>query len=178
MTEGFDLRQVQVKVQPSVDVPLATHDQVVQAGDDYFIIDAATCSMAKEINDIDNRLFIKYNRRQDFFVLFAKEETREGLVEYYVKSFTKLDPRIVERVKEISDPSYDFIKEGEQLEKEWDKEKMYAIEQRIGDTADRLAHALRKDLGVKSRAFFDGRSAKKLVSEGNNFLGGVRGKDA
>lgn len=177
MAQAFDLGQVKVK-KPTFEVPIATHEQVIAAGDDYYIIDAATSIIVKEINDIDSRLYVKYNSEHDFFVLFAKDVIEGNECEYLVKTFQKLDPRIVQRVKEISDPSYDFIQEANDLEKQRDDEKLYAIRQKIGDTAERLASALRKDLGVKTHAYFDSSKTKKLVSEGKEFLGGVRTKDA
>lgn len=171
--ELLDFSTLKVK-QPAFDIPLATHEQVIQAGDDYYIINARDSTIIKEINDVDNRLHVKFNPRHEFFVLFAKEKTREGENEYLVKTFTKLDARIVQRVKEISDPSYDFIKEGEDLENKLDKEKLNRIHNKIGDTAERLAHALRKDLGVKTHAFIDGNTTKTLVSKDKEFMGGIR----
>jgi hypothetical protein len=169
-----DLSELKVK-QGTFEVPIATYEQVVQAGDDFYIITARDSTLIKEINDIDKRLHVKYNFRFDFFVLFAKEQTRQGETEYLVKTFTKLDNRIVERVREISHPSYDFVKEGDDLEKQRDDEKLYKIRQTIGNTAEQLAHALRKDLGVKTHAFFDAdRTTKSLVSDSKEFMGGIK----
>lgn len=171
--ETLDFSNLKVKTE-SFDIPLATTEQVIKAGDDYYIISARDSALIKEINDIDNRLHVKFNRRQDFFVLYAKEQTPQGENQYLVKTFTKLDGRIVQRVREISDPSYDFIKEGEQMEKEHEAAKMHKIRESIGDTAEKLAHALRKDLGVKTHAFIDGNTTKKLVSKDKDFMGGIR----
>lgn len=172
---AVDLADIKVKQNRDFDIKPVNYEQVIQAGDDYYIIDAATSQIVKEINEVDSRLHVKYNTTHNFFVLFAKEEERGQLIEYLVKTFTELDPRIVHRVKEISDPSYDFIKEEEELEKQADKDKLHAVQEDIGERAERLAHALRKDLGIKNRAFMSSNGVnKKKLSDGKDFLGGIR----
>lgn len=173
----LDLGQLKVK-NGSHEVKPVSYEQVIEAGDDYYIIDAATSQIVKEINEIDPRLHVKYSSRCNFFVLYAKE-VREGREEeYLVRTFTHLDNRIVERVKQISHHSYDYAQDMEDGEKELDSKKLHAIKEKLGDNAERLAFALRKDLGVKDYASMHGTGVnKKLMAKGDKFLGGVRGKD-
>lgn len=68
---------------------------------------------------------------------------------YLVTTATELDQRIVNRIKEIRDPSYNYADELEKAEQE-NKDKLEVErKEQIGDIGERLAHAMRKDKGIK-----------------------------
>lgn len=83
-------------------------------------------------------------------VLTAQAElTRTGVL-------TGLDQRVVDRVKEIDSQSrsgYDFIAELDRMNAKAEKDKIQARHEKFGGKHEELAHALRKDFGVKNRAF-------------------------
>lgn len=64
-----------------------------------------------------------------------------------------LDDRLVERMRQIGSEDYDFVGELDRQRAGREKVNAEKREEAWGDLAEKGAHALRKDLGDKSRAF-------------------------
>jgi hypothetical protein len=139
----------------SMDIQPATQEQVVKANDeDWVVIEKDLSEVVKELKEIDSRLGVRYNGVQKFYALYAKETIKGVEQEYLVNTFTSLDKRVVNRVREIISPSYDYVAELEKQDAQAKKEEEHKMHEKMGENAELLAFAIRKDLGVKDKAFF------------------------
>ena len=69
--------------------------------------------------------------------------------------WTGLDARLVEHMHRIDpEKGYDYAAEVDKQNVKACEDRRHAFREKIGGTAEQAAHALRKDLGVKTRAFF------------------------
>jgi hypothetical protein len=137
-----------------MDIEPANHEQVVKANDeDYVVIEQDLSEVVKELKEIDPRLGVRYNGVQKFYALYAKENIKGKEVEYLVSTFKKLDKRVVNRVREILSPSYDYVAELEKQEDQAKKDHEHKLHEQMGENAERLAFAIRKDLGIKDKMF-------------------------
>lgn len=143
------MRNIHIEIEP------ATHTQVVAAGDDWVVVNDDIGGIAKELRELDSRLHLRHNLGQNYYAIYAKEKGTE----YLVGTYKSLDRRVTRRIREIMHPSYDFVKEGEELEDQREREHNWKMDQIHGENAERLAYALRKDLGLnKDRAFIGDRT--------------------
>jgi len=128
------------------------------------IVDADSCSVVKDLKAIDPSLEVRFvDGPEPYFAVFQdlstesrKEQHLVTTAQAYPTSFgtyTGLDARVVERVRKITNPGYDFMAEAEQIKREHDSAKRREREDVLGEAAERAAHAIRKDLGVKTKAF-------------------------
>lgn len=110
-------------------------------------IERDVLDVVQRIKEISPRLSVDYNDGGGYFrVIEHCDDDRERLV----TTCTELDNRVVERIREISNPGYDFVAEVERLDNEAEKRKQHEFAEEVGEKGERLAHALRKDLEVKS----------------------------
>lgn len=107
---------------------------------------------------IDPNLHLSYHKTEKVFVLEWRGLSDQGeMVEDFVGAYTELDPRIVHLIEKLAAREnrnrYVLSRELEALEAQKEREALHAHEERMGPAAEQLAHALRKDLGVNSRAY-------------------------
>lgn len=139
-----------------MEIEPANYEQVVKAGnnkDDWIVIEKDLGEVVSELKEIDPRLCVRWSPHQSFYALFAKEVIKGKEQEYLVNTFKSLDRRVVNRVREILSPSYDFVKEIERSEDKKKRDEEHKLHEAMGERAELLAHALRKDLGIKDRIF-------------------------
>lgn len=134
----------------SIDIEPASYQQVVAAGSDWVVIDDDLGGIAKELRELDSRLHLRYNVGQGFYAIYAKEKGEE----YLVGTYKSLDRRVTERIRYIMSGSYDFVAEGEKAEDKREKEFKAKMNEVHGEGAERLAHALRRDLGLNNNRAF------------------------
>jgi hypothetical protein len=87
--------------------------------------------------------------REEFVVIQVKDDDSE----HFVTSAKQADGRLIDRVRRITHPSYNFAKELEAIDAAADKKRDYEFREQIGDYAERIAHAVRKDLQTKNKVF-------------------------
>jgi len=142
----------------------ARFDQFVETRNRQVIVDADSCAIVKDLKAIDPSLEVRFvDGPEPYFAVFQdlstesrKEQHLVTTVQAYPTSFgtyTGLDGRLVERIRKITHPSYDFSAEAEKLKREYDADRRRERENALGDAAEQAAHALRKDMGVKTKAF-------------------------
>lgn len=125
-------------------------------GEDTVIIEEDVLDIVKEIKEISPNLFVRWSpgNGDPFYTLYAKEVVQGKETEYLVKTFKHLDQRIVDRVRYIASADYNYVKEMDKLDDKQDSDFDYKMDQIFGENAEKLAHALRKDLGLMNdRAF-------------------------
>lgn len=117
-------------------------------------VDADVANVARDLRDISPEFRLEYDPHGDFFIVSQVRVMPDGSEEIsLVTTAQDCDQRIVRRVREITAPGYDVGAEMERLDREADKRKEHALTERVGPIAEKLAWALRKDLGDKDRAF-------------------------
>ena len=106
-------------------------------------------NVAAQIHEIDPRLGLVWNEKGEFFMVVEQD----GLTERLVLTAKECDQRIVERVRQIASPDYDYGAEVDRLDAAAEKAKDHRFHEETGEVAERLAHALRKDLQHKGKVF-------------------------
>jgi hypothetical protein len=87
--------------------------------------------------------------REEFVVIQIQPDGSEHLV----TRAEKADGRLLKRVREITHPSYDYAADLERIDAEADARLKWDFSQQVGDKAERLAHAIRKDTQTQNRIF-------------------------
>src|SRR5436190_12343687 len=118
-------------------------------------IDDDALGVAKQLEEMKfpegyGKLRLAWNEFQESFtVIQVKDDGSEHIVTFAEQA----DGRLVDRVRRITHPSYNFAQELEAIDAQADKERDWLFSQRVGDLAERLAHAVRKDTQTKNRIF-------------------------
>jgi hypothetical protein len=143
----------------------ASLDQFVESRGRQVIVDASSCALVKDLKAIDSTLGVRFvDGEQPYFAVVQDLEFPDGRTEQHLVTtaqayptsfgtFTGLDGRVLERVREITSPGYDFAAEAEKSRLEYESSRRAKREDQLGEMGERAAHAIRKDLGVKTKAF-------------------------
>lgn len=115
-------------------------------------VDDDVQNVARDLREIDPGLRLRFDEYQEFYVVYHVDGDEESLV----TTAQECDQRLVKRAREISRPDYDYGLELEKAEAESKKQADDRFADQTGDVGERLAHALRKDLGLTGRAFIGG----------------------
>lgn len=126
-------------------------------------VDDDVLGVAKALKRIDAGLTLLHDLKQKVFVLYwigvREVDGRVEVVEDLVGAYTELDQRIVSLIERLDAQGrgrYDLVRELDRLDTERKREQDAAFSERIGDSAERLAHALRQDLQSGNRAYVGG----------------------
>lgn len=129
-----------------IDIPAASVAQVKRALDGRMVlIEDDVQNVARSLQDISDDLYLHYDGIQGIWVVM---QDRDG-VETLVTTSRELDQRLVQRCREVCSPGYDLAGEIERAQAEADAEHDRGLSERLADGSERLAHAFRKDFGVK-----------------------------
>lgn len=133
-----------------MEIRAASLDQVRVGRDGRrLLVENDVGSIARQIGEIDPRLSLRYNERGEFFEVI---ETADG-TERRVTTCLELDGRLLERLRAISDASYDYAGEIDRLDRQAKREVDRRFSEKVGEAGEKAAHALRKDLEYKGKAF-------------------------
>lgn len=112
------------------------------------VVDDDVQGVANDLHQIDPGLRLEYEPFEDVWVVKYVHLTADGEVrERLVSTFQECDQRIVARMREINRPGYDFPAELDRLEREAEAQRDYEFGQKVGPIGEKLAWALRQDLG-------------------------------
>jgi hypothetical protein len=116
-------------------------------------------NVAADLAAIDPGLRLRYSEAGGYFVVYHVQELPDGKRrEHLVTTAQELDQRLVQRIRAIdARTGYDYARELDRLEREAEQQRDREFSERTGPIAERLAHAVRHDLGVQSRIFVPGR---------------------
>lgn len=114
-----------------------------------------------QLVEIDERINVWYQPEVGVYVLELHTPLPDGSIEEsMIGAYEELDGRLVERVRQVCSPDYNIGAEIEASEARAAKANDEAHHEKAGDLAERLQHALRKDLSrhethttLKARAF-------------------------
>jgi hypothetical protein len=117
-------------------------------------IHADVGSVVAQLREIDERLHVFYVPDQAFFSVELHTPRPDGSVdEHFVGAYESLDGRVIQRIREITRPGYDLGAELERIDREAQVQADHRHREQTGEIAERVAHAVRQDLGVRSKAF-------------------------
>lgn len=130
--------------------------QLVEVADDVQ-------GVANALHEIDSRIRLRFSEAGGYFVIYWKPEQWEEGSGYQIFTAQELDHRIVSKMREIyhrcRQPGYSLADELEKAEDQKKKEADRRWEEQMGETFQRLGHALRKDLGYDKSHIFVPREA-------------------
>lgn len=107
--------------------------------------------VARELQKIDRELHLRYSHGGDYFVVYRVDPGTGD--EELVLTAQECDLRIVNRIREIAQPTYNFAAELDRIDAARNAQIDYEKGQEVGEIGERLAHAIRKDIGATNRAF-------------------------
>jgi hypothetical protein len=113
------------------------------------LIEDDVLHIAKRLQEIDRSLRLRWNEQGEFFVVYQVLDGSEKLV----LTARELDERIVQRVRKIAHPSYDYVAEMERMDRRAEKDADHRFHEQTGEIGERMAHALRKDLQAQNKVF-------------------------
>lgn len=136
----------------------ATLDQVQRGrGGKMVTIESDVANVAADLKRIDPRLCLRWSEAGEYFVVYGREPWMEEGHGWLVGTFQELDQRIVKSIEETywkhRQPGYSL---GEELNEQHDEataRQEEAFSEQTQEMAERLAHAIRKDLNMKGRIF-------------------------
>ena len=132
-----------------MDIQPADLSQVVRARDgNMVLIEDDVLDIAKQLHEIDPRLRVHWSEVSEHFAVYTSENEEEHLV----TTCQELDQRLVNRIREIAHPSYNYGEELDRIEAKQKAESEQQFSETVGELAERLAHALRSDLGYRKDA--------------------------
>lgn len=151
-----------------MDIQPASIDQIREAEDgEWAIISAEAGTVAGDLARIDPELKVRLATRQGIFVVYTERFDADGKrhTEYVLTQqasrnrfgvWEGLDQRVVRRIEEI-DPQgrsgYNYAQELERVAHARKEANRKKFQEKIAASGEEAVHALRRDLGVKSRAF-------------------------
>jgi hypothetical protein len=133
----------------------ASIDQIMRGKNGKFVqIEDDVGNVARDIKAIDKRLCVRYSEAGEYFVVYAREEWMPPGDGYLVTTAQELDGRLVDRLRRVAHHSYNFADEVDRIDDEYDRQHEKRRKEQVGEIAERLSHAMRKELGLdKGRAF-------------------------
>ena len=148
-----------MKVEP------ARLNQILDAKGGQFVeVHADVGGVVKALREIDPGFGVRFplDAREPYWhVYWQSEDKRKQELVMSVQAYQNssgvwegLDHRVVRRIMEIGDESYDYVKAIDRSRERADKDKADRTHELVFEHGEELAHAIRKDLGDKHKAFF------------------------
>jgi hypothetical protein len=109
-------------------------------------IESDVGSVALQLKEIADTLGIELHLRLSEVTGIFKVIQVIGGEEQLVTSAQEADQRLVDRVREVTSPSYDLAEAVEAVERDKQRDFDRVQAEKVGEVGERLAHALRKDL--------------------------------
>ena len=132
-----------------MDLQPASIAQVRQGKHRRVTVTADVGSVVKQIQEIDPRLGVIWDEDGEFFAVVEQDGPKQRIV----LTALELDHRVLERIRELASPDYDYVAEIDRMDAVADKEKDHRFMQEVGENAEVMAHALRTDLEYKGKIF-------------------------
>ena len=113
-------------------------------------------NVVNDLARINHHFRVRWSEAGQYFVVYWKPDHEEEGSGYLVTTAQELDGRLVRLVEQIhyrviNDPDYDLGAEIEANHDAADAERDRQFTEQAGEMYERLAHALRQDLGVKNQ---------------------------
>jgi hypothetical protein len=126
----------------------ATYAQIKRGRDGRMVaIDDDVAGIAAQLLEIDPSLRLRWSESGEYFVVYQDL----GSTQHLVTTAQELDGRLLQRVLQVTHPDFDFAAEVDRVDAEADREAARRFSEGVGERGERLAHAIRKDMGFTSR---------------------------
>lgn len=109
--------------------------------------------IGRQLKEIDPSLGLDWNEDAEYFRVYQLIDDQGRTKKHTVLTSMELTPEIVERIRYIAHPDYEYSREMERKHDAADRAQDHAFHERAGEGGERLHWALRKDLGYKPRIF-------------------------
>lgn len=155
-----------MKILENDDIEPVSFDQLKRGKDGKMVIvESDVGNIVQQIKAVDKNLCVRHSDVGKFFVVFHRNP--DNGKERLITTAKDLDGRLLNRIKKLGSGNYDYLAELARLDREADKAKDARIKEQFGDAAERLSHALRKDLGV----WKDSARSKRRWGAGKGIVG-------
>lgn len=143
------------------EIQAATVEQVRQgANGKIHVIESDAGSLVIRMRALDPHLHLRYSEAGDYYVVYYEKDGKTELVATY----QECDDRIVKDLERIAwenrQPGYSFADELEKADRKADADFNHKQRESVGEGGERLAHALRKDLGKNDHKIFVAKDLK------------------
>ena len=132
-----------------MDLQPASIAQVREGGKRRITVTADVGEVVKQIQEIDSRLGVIWDDDGEFFAVVEQDGPKQRLV----LTALELDHRVLQRLRELASEDYDYVAEMDRMDAVADREKDHRFMQEVGENAEVMAHALRKDLSYQGKIF-------------------------
>jgi hypothetical protein len=110
--------------------------------------------VARSLREIDDRFRLRADldhvqQLVGWTVELHTPQPDGSVEEHFVGAYRELDHRVLRDARKYTNPNYDLAAELEALEDKRDRDFEHEQRERTGEVAERLAHAVRTDLGEK-----------------------------
>lgn len=135
-----------------MEIQPATLAQVVRGrGGKMVQIDDDVAGIAQRLQEIDPRLRLRYSEPGGYFVVYRLIERPDGSTKKdMVTTSTTVDGRLLQRIEKVYGRDYNYADELDKVDAAAKRERDHRFSEQVGPLAEQLAHAIRKDLGVKA----------------------------
>ena len=140
----------------------ATIDQILRTSEGSLMtVDADVLDIAKQLTEIDPCLRLRYSGSGGHFVVYEVIDRGPGKPpdEHLVTTAQECDQRILERVRKIRHPDYDFGAELDRLDREREAEVEHRFHEQVGEAGEHLHQLLKPK---KRKAFIPGYIERKM----------------
>jgi hypothetical protein len=110
-------------------------------------VDSDALDVSKQLSEMQfpsgyGTLRLAWNEfREEFVVVQVKDDGSE----HFVTSAKQADGRLIDRVRRITHPSYNFAQELDEIDAKADRERARKFSEQVAQYAEKLAFAIRKD---------------------------------
>jgi hypothetical protein len=116
------------------------------------VVDDDVQNVARDLRAIRGTLVLEFDPVEEIWIVYDRQTLEDGSEqEDLVTTSLTCDQRLVQRVREVASPGYDLVAELDKVEARADRAQDEAFREQVGDAGEKLAWALRKDLGVQNR---------------------------
>lgn len=145
-----------------MEIQPATIEQVAKGRDGKMItIDADVGGIAQQLTEVDPHLKLRFSESGGYFVVYR--EAPEG--SELVGTYQELDHRVLKDVQRLAwlnrQPGYSYADELDKKDAEADKEAEHARKEAMGEPAEKLHYALRKDKNMLGQRAFIKKDIKE-----------------
>lgn len=149
-----------------MEVRPATLAQVSQARNGAFVqVDDDVQGVANGLHEVDPHIRLRFSEAGGYYVIYwtedpnvAEEDDVDGNSTYLIFTAQDLDHRIVKHMEEVywrcRQPGYSFASELDKAEAEGKKQESHEWSERHGEMFEKMAYAMRKDLGYDQSRIF------------------------
>lgn len=137
--------------------PLPIDQVVVALNGNRILVDGEVGEYAQRLQEIEASLNLRIGA-QGGYIVYQEYERGGRTKRHLCASYTELGERVLSDARRYTNPNYDVAAEQDKIESRLRAEAARAEHERVGEMAERLHHAIRKDLQVKDRVYVPGRA--------------------